>query len=211
MNTQIKLLRVLEDGQLTRVGANEPIKVNVRMVAATNADLKEMVAKGTFRKDLFYRLNVVNIVLPPLRERRIDIPLLMEHFLKEMIARHGKQVSGFSKAAQGAIIAYDWPGNIRQLRNTVERMLVVDLDGRLDVDDLPDDIPPLRPEKIDGSRAPLDASGHDGLVGRPLDEVEKYYVQRALELAGGKRDEAAEMLGIGERTLYRKIKEWDLP
>jgi two-component system response regulator HydG len=211
MNTQIKLLRVLEDGQLTRVGANEPIKVNVRMVAATNADLKEMVAKGSFRKDLFYRLNVVNIVLPPLRERRIDIPLLMEHFLKEMTARHGKQVSGFSKAAQGAIIAYDWPGNIRQLRNTVERMLVVDLDGRLDVDDLPDDIPPMRPEKIDGSRVAIDASGHDGLVGRPLVEVEKYYVQRALELAGGKRDEAAEMLGIGERTLYRKIKEWDLP
>ncbi len=211
MNTQIKLLRVLEDGQLTRVGANEPIKVNVRMVAATNADLKEMVAKGTFRKDLFYRLNVVNIVLPPLRERRIDIPLLMEHFLKEMTARHGKQVSGFSKAAQGALIAYDWPGNIRQLRNTVERMLVVDIDGRLDVDDLPDDIPPLHPDRVEAGRAPLDASGHDGLVGRPLDEVEKYYVQRALELAGGKRDEAAEMLGIGERTLYRKIKEWDLP
>src|SRR4029077_20771789 len=195
MNTQSKLLRVLEDGQRPRVGANEPIKVNVRMVAATNADLKEMVAKGSFRKDLFYRLNVVSIVLPPLRERKIDIPLLMEHFLKEMMARHGKQVTGFSKAAQGALIACDWPGNIRQLRNTVERMLVVDLDGLLDVDDLPDDIPPLRPEKTDGSRAPLDASGHDGLVGRPLDEVEKYYVQRALELAGGKRDEAAEMLG----------------
>jgi two-component system response regulator HydG len=210
MNTQIKLLRVLEDGQITRVGANEPIKVNVRLVAATNADLKEMVARGTFRKDLFYRLHVVNIVLPPLRERKIDIPLLMEHFLKEMIARHEKQVTGFSKAAQGALVAYDWPGNIRQLRNTVERMLVVDLDGLLDVDDLPDDIPRLHPDRVEAARAPLDAAGADGLVGRPLEEVEKYYIQKALELTGGKREEAAAMLGIGERTLYRKIKEWGL-
>jgi two-component system response regulator HydG len=210
MNTQIKLLRVLEDGQITRVGMNESIKVNVRLVAATNADLKDMVAKGAFRKDLFYRLNVVNIVLPPLRERRIDIPLLMEHFLKEMTARHGKHVSGFSKAAQRALIAYDWPGNIRQLRNTVERMLVVDVDGRLDVDDLPDDIPPLHPDKSEGGRTGVDASGHDGLVGRPLEDVEKFYIQRALELTAGKRDEAADMLGIGERTLYRKIKEWGL-
>ncbi len=210
MNTQIKLLRVLEDGQITRVGTNEPLKVNVRMVAATNADLKDMVAKGTFRKDLYYRLNVVNFVLPPLRERKVDIPLLLDHFLKEMTARHSKQVTGFSKAAQGALIAYDWPGNIRQLRNTVERMLVVDLDGLLDVDDLPDDIPPLHPDKVDAARAPLAAAGHDGLVGRPLEEVEKYYIQRALEMTGGKREEAAEMLGIGERTLYRKIKEWGL-
>jgi two-component system response regulator HydG len=180
------------------------------MVAATNADLKEMVAKGAFRKDLFYRLNVVNIVLPPLRERKMDIPLLMEHFLKEMTARHGKQVTAFSKAAQGALIAYDWPGNIRQLRNTVERMLVVDLDGLLDVDDLPDDIPALHPEKVDAGRVPLDATGPAGLVGRPLEEVEKYYIQKALEITAGKREEAAAMLGIGERTLYRKIKEWGL-
>ena len=210
MNTQIKLLRVLEDGQLTRVGANEPIKVNVRMVAATNADLKDMVARGTFRKDLYYRLNVVNVVLPPLRERRIDIPLLMDHFFKEMSSRHVKRIIGFSKAAQGALIAYDWPGNIRQLRNTVERMVVVDLDGLLDVDDLPDDIPPLHPEKIDSNRAAPVGGGADSLLGRPLEEVEKYYIQKSLELTQGNREEAAQMLGIGERTLYRKIKEWGL-
>jgi two-component system response regulator HydG len=210
MNTQIKLLRVLEDGQLTRVGANEPIRVNVRMVAATNADLKDMVARGTFRKDLYYRLNVVNVVLPPLRERRIDIPLLMDHFFKEMSSRHVKHITGFSKAAQGALIAYDWPGNIRQLRNTVERMVVVDLDGLLDVDDLPDDIPPLHPEKIDSNRATPPGAGPDGLIGRPLEEVEKYYIQKSLELTQGNREEAATMLGIGERTLYRKIKEWGL-
>ncbi|MBS0264681.1 MAG: sigma-54-dependent Fis family transcriptional regulator [Planctomycetes bacterium] len=210
MNTQIKLLRVLEDGQITRVGANEPVKVNVRLIAATNADLKDMVAKGTFRKDLFYRLNVVNIVLPPLRERKNDIPLLMDHFLKEMSARHGKQVTGFSKAARGAMTAYDWPGNIRQLRNTVERMLVVDLDGLLDVDDLPEDIPPLHPERADAGRLLTVATGADDLVGQPLETVEKYYIQKALEITQGNREEAATMLGIGERTLYRKIKEWGL-
>ena len=210
MNTQIKLLRVLEDGQLTRVGANEPIKVNVRMVAATNADLKDMVARGTFRKDLFYRLNVVNVMLPPLRERRIDIPLLMDHFFKEMSSRHVKHIIGFSKAAQGALIAYDWPGNIRQLRNTVERMVVVDLDGLLDIDDLPDDIPPLHPEKNDFNRAVPAGGGLDNLIGQPLEAVEKYYIQKSLELTQGNREEAATMLGIGERTLYRKIKEWGL-
>ncbi|MGQ0635725.1 MAG: sigma-54-dependent transcriptional regulator [Planctomycetaceae bacterium] len=211
MNTQIKLLRVLEDGQLTRVGANEPIRVNVRLVAATNADLKDMVAKGSFRTDLYHRLNVVNIVLPPLRERKPDIPLLMDYFLREMMARHGKQVSGFSKAAQNAMLAYDWPGNIRQLRNTVERMVVVDLDGLLDVDDLPDDIPPLHATPAEATRAAsLDGRSQDALVGRPLEEVERFYIEKALELTGGKRDEAATLLGIGERTLYRKIKEWGI-
>ena len=210
MNTQIKLLRVLEDGQITRVGANEPLKVNVRLVAATNADLKDMVAKGTFRKDLYYRLNVVNVFLPPLRERRPDIPLLLDHFLKEMTARQGKHVDGFSKSARQALAAYDWPGNIRQLRNTVERMVVVDMDGLLDVDDLPDDIPPLHPDQVDNVIPTTTVAGSDGLVGKPLTEIEKFYILRALELTEGNREEAARILGIGERTLYRKIKEYGM-
>lgn len=210
MPTQIKLLRVLEDGQLTRVGANEPIRVNVRLLAATNADLRDMVARGTFRKDLFHRLNVVNIVLPPLRERKMDIALLLDHFLKEMTSRQGKHVDGFSKSAQQALQAYDWPGNIRELRNTVERMVVVDLDGLLDVDDLPDDVPPLHPTHADATRTGIDAVGADGLIGKPLTEVERYYIQKTLELTEGKREEAAALLGIGERTLYRKIKEFGL-
>jgi two-component system response regulator HydG len=212
MTTQIKLLRVLEDGVITRVGSNEQFKVNVRLVSATNADLKEMVAKGSFRRDLYYRLNVVNIVLPPLRERRTDIPLLLEHFQKEMMRRHERKVEGFSKSALKALTAYDWPGNIRQLRNTVERMIVVDLDGLLDVDDLPDDIPPLNADRGDSSSVAATAAGAgaDALIGRPLEEVERYYIERALELTQGKRDEAADMLGIGERTLYRKIKEFGL-
>ncbi|MFM8217671.1 MAG: sigma 54-interacting transcriptional regulator, partial [Planctomycetaceae bacterium] len=173
------------------------VRVNVRLVAATNAALKEMVEKGTFRKDLYYRLNVVNIFLPPLRERKMDLPLLLDHFLKEMSHRHGKQVAGFSKAAQSALVAYDWPGNIRQLRNTVERMLVVDLDGLLDTDDLPDDIPPLHAAANDASRLAPALRGSDSLVGRSMDEIERYYIERTLEATTGNREEAARLLGIG--------------
>jgi len=207
METQIKFLRVLEDRKITRVGANEEHEVNVRLVAATNADLQSMVDKKQFRSDLYYRLKVVSITLPPLRERRGDIPLLMEHFRKEIGQRTGKQVLGFSKSARQALITYDWPGNIRQLRNTVERMIVLDSDTQLDVDDLPDEIAVLARRDGELVGAPA-APGSDSLIGHPLIEVEKYYIQRALELSEGKREEAAQLLGIGERTLYRKIKEY---
>jgi len=209
MQTQIKLLRVLEDRKITRVGANEEHDVNVRLVAATNADLQSMVDKKLFRSDLFYRLKVVSIYLPPLRERRGDIPLLMEHFRKDLCRREGKEVIGFSKTARQALLTYDWPGNIRELRNAIERMIVLDSDSQLDVDDLPEEIAVLarRDGDMMGTQA---APGSDSLIGRPLLDVEKYYIQRALELTEGKREEAAQLLGIGERTLYRKIKEYGL-
>jgi len=207
MSTQIKLLRVLEDGQINRVGSNEPIKVNVRLVAATNANLAKMVEEKTFRKDLYYRLDVVKIVLPPLRERRGDIPLLIDHFIKEMTARHGRKVEHMSKSARQALMAYDWPGNIRQLRNVIERMVVVDLDGLLDVDDLPEEIAPPDRQSDDTF---VGLEGSDALVGKPLSDIERYYIERTLELTEGKREEAARILGIGERTLYRKIKEYKL-
>jgi two-component system response regulator HydG len=207
VDTQIKLLRVLEDRKITRLGANEEIEVNVRLVAATNADLKASVESGRFRMDLYHRLNVVGIYLPPLRERRGDIPLLLEHFLKDLSKRLGREVEGISRAARQALMAYEWEGNIRELRNTVERMLILDTDGLLDIDDLPEDIAALAAEQ--GERHPLEAgSGADTLIGRPLAEVERYYIERALEVTGGKREEAAALLGIGERTLYRKIKEY---
>lgn len=209
METQIKLLRVLEDRKVTRLGANDEIEVNVRLVAATNADMDKMVAEGKFRKDLFYRLNSMQVILPPLRDRKEDIPLLMEHFKKELCERTGKEVQGFSRAARQALMSYHWDGNIRQLRNTIERMVVLDMDGLLDVDGLPDDIAALVTEDS-GEGADQFLSGSDSLIGRPLADVEKYYVQRALEITNGKREEAAAMLGIGERTLYRKIKEWGL-
>lgn len=205
--TQIKLLRVLEDRKITRVGSNEEKSINVRLIAATNADLKEGMEKGTFRRDLYYRLSVVSIYLPPLRERRADIPLLIEHFLKEFSKVYGKEVQGVSRAAKHALIHFDWPGNIRQLRNTIEGMMALDLDGLLDVDDLPDDIRPLAVSEADATTF---GTGADHLVGKPLEEVEKFYIQRALEISEGRREEAAKMLNIGERTLYRKINEYGL-
>jgi two-component system response regulator HydG len=127
-----------------------------------------------------------------------------------MTGRHGKSVEGFSKSALRALQAYDWPGNIRQLRNAVERMVVVDLDGLLDVDDLPDDIPTLMPVRSEGPAPSVAVSGQDGLIGKSLTEVERYYIERALEITEGNREAAATMLGMGERTLYRKIKEYGL-
>lgn len=210
METQIKLLRVLEDRKITRLGSNEEKSVNVRLVSATNAPLLEMVDKGTFRQDLYYRLQVVTIYLPPLRERRGDIPLLIEHFVKDMAKRYRREVTGPSRAARQSLMVYDWPGNIRQLRNAIERMVLLDTDGILDVDDLPEEIAPVTVAEEEVSPLIISGGGGDGLSGRPLRDVEKFYIQQALELTDGKREEAATMLGIGERTLYRKIKEYNL-
>ncbi len=208
METQIKLLRVLEDRKITRLGSNEEKPINVRVLAATNADLKGMVDQGTFRRDLYYRLSVVSITLPPLRERRSDIPLLIDHFLKEFQERQGRHVERVSGRVRQILNAYDWPGNIRQLRNVIEGMLALDTDGVLDVDDLPEELAPLA-QSVEPTAVPA-PTGADSLVGRPLEEVEAYYIARALELTHGKREEAARLLGIGERTLYRKIKEYGL-
>ncbi len=209
VETQIKLLRVLEDRKVTRIGSNEELPVNVRLVAATNADLEKMVADGRFREDLYHRIKVVRIQLPPLRERRGDVVLLMEHFLKEFSEKYDKPVNGFSRPARKAMMSYDWPGNIRELRNAIESMLVLDVDGLLDVDDLPDEIAELADPEGNGLDVTSE-SGRDALIGQPLSEVERYYIARALDVTGGKREEAAGLLGIGERTLYRKIKDYGL-
>ena len=138
--TQIKLLRVLENGEITRVGSNDPIKVNVRILSATNRDLQEAIEAGTFRSDLYHRLKVVTIRLPSLRERSQDIPMLIDYFLKQFAAQHGKQIKGMSAAARHRLLSFEWPGNVRQLRNVVESMVVVDYDGLLDWDDLPEEL-----------------------------------------------------------------------
>ncbi|HRA86688.1 MAG TPA: sigma-54 dependent transcriptional regulator [Planctomycetaceae bacterium] len=209
MDTQVKLLRVLEERKITRLGANDELPINVRLVAATNADLHKLVQDGKFREDLYYRINVVSIHLPPLRDRSGDIPLLMEHFLRDLSKRTGREVQGFSRAARKAFFAYQWPGNIRQLRNTIERMLVLDNDGVLDIDGLPPEIAVLVKDQLPDSDDDI-PSGADGLIGKSMTEVERYYIQRALDLTDGNREEAAKMLEIGERTLYRKIKEYEL-
>lgn len=202
--TQTKLLRVIEQGEITRVGSNESVRVNVRLISATNQDLEEAIAKSTFRKELYFRLKVATIKLPPLRQRRDDIALLTDYFLKELTQTHQKPVRGISPAARRALLAFEWPGNVRQLRNTIESMIVVDSDGLLDVDDLQE----TGVMPVGESAAPV--HGADGLIGKPFEEVERFYVEQALKLTGGNREEAAKMLGIGERTLYRKIKLFDL-
>ncbi len=202
---QAKLLRVLENQEVLRIGSNEPIKVNVRLLSATNRDLEAAVADGTFRQDLYYRLKVVTVKLPPLRDRKEDIPLLAFHFLKEFNQRHGKDVKEIARPVFRAMESYSWPGNVRELRNLIESMVVQDTDGVLNLDDM---------QETDGLRrmqltehAP---AGPGNLVGRPLTEIERYYIEQTLELTRGNREEAARLLAIGERTLYRVIQEWKL-
>lgn len=204
--TQIKLLRVLESNEITRVGSNDPIKVNVRILSATNRNLEDSIEAGTFRRDLYHRLKVVTVRLPTLRERSQDIPILIDHFIRLFAKKHGKQIRGVSPAARRKLLAYDWPGNVRQLRNFVESMVVVDYDGLLDLDDLPEELAePSAPTAADTSAVSLAA-----VVGKPLTELERLFIAETLRATGGNREEAANMLGIGERTLYRKIKEYGL-
>jgi two-component system response regulator HydG len=201
--TQIKLLRVLESGEIVRVGTNEPVKVNVRLISATNRELSDAITAGTFRQDLYHRLKVVSIKLPPLRSRREDIPLLIDFFLKEFSASHGKPVAAITPAARKVLMAYSWPGNVRELKNSIESMVVIDSDGVFDVDDLTEDLQGVSTS----AEAP---SGVSHLIGRSFDEIEKYYIAETLKLTEGNREEAAKVLGIGERTLYRKIKEYEI-
>jgi two-component system, NtrC family, response regulator HydG len=205
MATQIKLLRVLENNEITRVGSNDAISVNVRILSATNRNLEDSIAAGSFRSDLYHRLKVVTIDLPCLTERSQDIPLLIEHFLKQFVKRHHKNISSMSAAARRRLMAFDWPGNVRQLRNVIESMVVVDYDGVLDVDDLPSELA----EPIDAGEEPR-GGNLASLVGKPLSEIERLFIAETLEQTGGNREAAAELLGIGQRTLYRKIKEFQL-
>lgn len=209
MPTQIKLLRVLENGEITRVGSNEPIKVNVRILSATNRNLEESIRQGLFRNDLYHRLKVVTVRLPPLRDRREDIPALIEYFARQFAERHGKRIRGVSAAARKRLFHFDWPGNVRQLRNVVESMVVVDADGTLDLDDLPEELAEPVGEPTVGSALASSASLSDW-VGRPLEELERAFIAETLRVTGGNRELAARYLGIGERTLYRKIKQFGL-
>jgi two-component system response regulator HydG len=205
LNLQAKLLRVLESNEIVRIGSNDPIKVNVRVVSATHQDLDSAVAEGKFRQDLFFRLNRLKVRLPPLRERREDIPLLAARFIKDFNELHGKHVTGIAEPVRRAVASYDWPGNVRELRNFIESMVVLDSDGILNLDDVQEGDILKKVPFADGQTV-----GAGSLVGRPLAEVERYYMEQALQLTGGKREEAAKLLGIGERTLYRVIKDWDL-
>ncbi len=202
-SSQVKLLRVLEQDEIVRVGSNEPLRVDVRLVAATHQDLKAKVDDGSFRQDLFYRLNVVTINLPPLRERRSDILLLADHFLRQLSEEHGKTVHGLSQKVKKFLLRYNWPGNVRELRNCLEHMVVVTTDDQLGEDDLPEYLT----EELGMTPS---GEGLQSMAGQPLEEVEKAHIERTLSLVDGNRQKASELLGIGERTLYRKIRKYDL-
>ena len=212
---QVKLLRVLETHQFERVGGSETLTVDVRVVAATNRDLRAMVEQGTFREDLFYRLNVVNIRIPPLRERREDIPEILDYYLKKSASDNGKDVADISPEALGVLMAYDWPGNVRELRNCVERMVVFARGATLTMTDVPADIRSAVGEQFEAKTMPpkaAEAAPTEPLVnvGFNVKENEKSLILKALEECGGNRSQAALKLNISRRTLYRKLHEYGL-
>jgi two-component system response regulator HydG len=218
MSTQIKLLRVLEEHRITRVGDNKAVKVNVRLLSATNRPLEEMVAEGTFRNDLYYRLNIVTVHLPALRERPDDVIPLMDHFRKMFIKRHAKSPCNFTPAVTRRFYGYHWPGNIRQLRNFVETMVVLDTDGSLDVNDLPPELSQADDFSSDrssstgavhvGASAELPGVGDSSLIGRSMADIERWAIEETLKMTAGNREEAARILSIGARTLYRKLDKY---
>jgi two-component system response regulator HydG len=209
--TQIKLLRALEQREITRVGDNKPIKVNVRVVSATNRDLEQMVREGTFREDLYFRLKVVTLDIPPLRERKDDIIPLMDHFRKDLAREHSKKVRGFTTSVTRRFLGYNWPGNVRELRNMVNSMVVLDIDGVLDYDDLPSELMDVEeaavPLSVSGDGAAI-PTGPSELIGRSMDDIERWAIEQTLALHNGNREETAKALGIGARTLYRKLEKY---
>ena len=198
-NVQIKILRVLQDRRFERVGGEDTIETDVRVVAATNKDLKKEIAAGTFREDLYYRLNVVNIHVPPLRERKDDIPLLAGAFLKEFADDNGKSLDGFDTKARAALYAYPWPGNVRELRNCIESAVVMASSGLVTLEDLPPGVG-------------MSAADSDMRVppGSSLADAERILIRETLAAQGGNKSRTAEILGIGRKTLYQKIQDYGL-
>ena len=205
---QVKLLRVLEERRFERVGGDETIEVDIRLVAATNRDLRRMVDEGKFREDLYFRLSVVPITLPPLSARASDIPLLCDHFLKEFAERNGRDIPGFTPDAVNLLCAYQWPGNVRELRNTIERMVVMSQGGRLSARDVP---PQIREAVRTGTagQAPAGSSATPAATSAgSLADIEKAKILSVLERHDGNRSRAAAELGISRRTLHRKLNEY---
>jgi DNA-binding NtrC family response regulator len=193
LKTQTDLLRVLQDKEIVRIGSTTPFKVDFRCIAATNRDLQAMVKEGTFRFDLFYRLDVVNIQLPPLRDRLEDIPLLADYFLKKHTATMNKPVTGISRDAMDLLMKYNWPGNVRELQNAIERALVIG-----------------KGPEIVAADFPMQLASPPQATGRRLEDVARAHIERVLEESGWNLTHAAETLGIDRSTLYSKIKAYGL-
>ena len=201
---QVKLLRVLEERQVMRVGGDQLIDLDFRLIAATNRDIEEAVEKGDFREDLYYRLKVVSLRIPPLRERLSDLPLLAEHFLEEICEREGKEPMQLTDESLSVLSGHTWPGNVRELRNVIESVAVFHAGGDIKPSDLPSDLRAVEP-KIQGTGGPVQAT-----FGEPksMAEIERQAILETLERTDGKRAETAKLLGIGLRTLQRKLKEY---
>jgi len=199
---QMKLLRVLQEKEFERLGSNQTIKTDVRVIAATNQNLEEAIKRGTFREDLYYRLNVVTISLPPLRERREDLPVLMEHFLKKYNQENKRDVTAISKEAKELLMRYDYPGNVRELENIIERAVVLCRGDTMTTQDLPLNLRESKTEiALEEARKRRD-------LPETLEEVERYLITQALERSGGVQTKAAEELGISERVLRYKMKKY---
>ncbi|NIQ02880.1 MAG: AAA domain-containing protein [Nitrospinaceae bacterium] len=227
LTLQVKLLRVLAEGEIDRVGGSKPIRINVRFITATHRNLEQAIKDGTFREDLFYRLNVIPITIPPLRERKSDIPLLVHHYLKHFNEAKGKSIAGISDAAMEILCNYQWPGNIRELANFMERMIVLTTDSTLTPRDLPDKVlgnvpketwEPLVQEEANETPAEFirKSRNHAYYIGMPeeginlkqmVEEFEKELIIEALEKTNGVKNQAAALLGLNRTTLVEKLKK----
>jgi two-component system response regulator HydG len=201
-SVQVKLLRVLQDGVVERLGSTQPTQVDVRLIAATNKELGQEVRAGRFREDLFYRLNVVAIRMPPLRERREDVLLLASEFLRRLARKHAKALDGFTPAALAALEAYGWPGNVRELQHAVERAVVLSRGALVDVADLPEAL--RAPSPVGSSASSIVIA-----IGTPMEEVERLVIRETLRHTRGDKNLAAQLLGIAARTIYRKLERDD--
>ncbi len=215
LSAQVNLLRVLQDGEFTRVGGNKVLKTDARVIAASNTDLEKAAEEGRFRKDLFYRLSVFPIVLPPLRERPEDIHLLVFHFLETYKEKTGRFVSGISKEALRALVNYDWSGNVRELENAIERAVIIASGRQIELDDLPEAISKRAFESFAIARQERAKAASEGRsihleVDFPasMEEIEKNAIELALDYTGGDKSRASRLLNIGRKTLYRKLQQY---
>ncbi|MBN1203812.1 MAG: sigma-54-dependent Fis family transcriptional regulator, partial [Myxococcaceae bacterium] len=197
LSAQVKLLRVLQEGEIERLGGTQTVKVDVRLVAATNKDLQKEVAEGRFREDLYYRLNVVEVRVPALASRREDIPLLADAFLRRFAAKNAKSLRGFSEEALQILENYAWPGNVRELEHAVERAVVLARGEVLEAGDLPESV----------RKGPLGSAGQLVIpIGTPMEEIERRVIHETLRHTKGDKTLAARLLGIAARTIYRKLE-----
>ena len=198
--TQVKLLRVLQEREALPVGGTEPLPVDVRVIAATNRDLDEEIRRGAFRPDLYYRLNVISLILPPLLERREDILVLADAFLERIAKQRGEEVKRLTNESIEALMAYDWPGNVRELENALEHAAVLGRGSDLDTSVLPSRVLEPKAQPLVGERPPSNPT---------LEVIEQAYIRWVLDAEGGNKSRAAEVLGIDPSTLYRKLSRYD--